>query len=567
MGMKKRRILAASVLSGSLLVGLAGCGNTNINPGKSVSNSDVRPVGASAAVDELYWYSDVSGWGPATANWSTDESKAIKYIEENIGLSLKIEQPPTDAATKLGLMIASGDLPDLMSITDADIYNQLVDSGKIWKLEEFFAEYGEDTSFVDDFPADVKKALADKYGDWYSYPSHMESGDNRVNFPPNDQIWVDLVEKGSNGAIMFNTDIMEAVGITEEEVSTEKGFYAACEKVKNSAHKVDGQPVLPVVLQHNMWIDTLDGIISENFGALRVDEKGDYQKLELSPGYKNALKFCNNLVQKGYLDVNTLTIDETALKAYLEAERVFCWIGNQAQLDKANRPIVSYGGISADNSARPVHGINKSAGTGWIQTVISKEAKNPEKIAKLLAWAASKEGLMLNYYGEEGVDYNIVDGKYVVRTEEGEKQLAEVYDNNVLMWPFANTSFERSTEPVPDPESTRGKEAQIMPAFGKQETIYLYNSALLDFINSTVIEPSSDLGIKEGQIENYLESQKAKIVTASSDNVFEAEYQNMLDTLDKYSIREIDAEYNKIYQDYCKNIGETIEDVNANLYK
>lgn len=69
---------------------------------------------------------------------------------------------------------------------------------------------------------------------------------------------------------MFNKEIMDALGITQEDVQTEEGFYAACEKVKNSGYQVDGQSVLPVVLQCNLWINSsLDGIVSWNFGAVR----------------------------------------------------------------------------------------------------------------------------------------------------------------------------------------------------------------------------------------------------------------------------------------------------------
>ncbi|MFR8336004.1 MAG: hypothetical protein ACLVAW_04480 [Eisenbergiella massiliensis] len=44
----------------------------------------------------------------------------------------------------------------------------------------------------------------------------------------------------------------------------------------------------------------------------------------MNPGYKNALKFVNNLIRNGYLDINSLTIDEAALKTYIEGGRVFC---------------------------------------------------------------------------------------------------------------------------------------------------------------------------------------------------------------------------------------------------
>lgn len=138
----KRRMLqqiCALALTGTMLLGLTACGSSSPDtPAQTPDNSaeensssaeETKDTGAESAassgsgdVSELYWFSDVSGWGPATANWSVDESPATVYIEENLGLSLNIEQPPTDASTKLGLMLASGELPDVMSITDSDMY-------------------------------------------------------------------------------------------------------------------------------------------------------------------------------------------------------------------------------------------------------------------------------------------------------------------------------------------------------------------------------------------------------------------------------------------------------------
>lgn len=555
----------AAALAGVMALGLAACGSDSTDSSKTGSTTGSSATGGT---DELYWFSDVSGWDPSTANWKTDESPATKYIEENFGLTLNVEQPPTDASTKLGLMIASGDLPDLMSITDSDMYKQLVSAGKVWDMKTFLETYDPDSHLLKDFPEDIKQALVDTYGDWYSYPSHMESADNRETFVPDDQVWVDVVEKGDNSCIMFNKDIMDAVGITEDDVKTEEGFYAACEKVKASGYTVEGQSVLPVVLHADQWINnSLDAVISNNFGVVPVDADGNYVHKETTPGYKNALKFVNNLIQKGYLDVNTMTIDETALKTYLDAKRVFCWIGNQAQQDKTNMPWVSYGPIAASNGAKPALGKDLSAGTGWIQTLVSKDCKNPEKIAKMISWLSSKEGLMSNYYGVEGTDYTVDEKGIVTRTEEGTKTYAENYNNNIMMWPFANTSFERSTEPVPEANTNRGEEVQLMTAFGKGENTYIYDSSLLSFQNSQVLEPSSDLGLKLGQVKTYLESEKTKIVTAGSDDAFEKEYQSMLDTLDSYSIKEIDAEYDKVYKEYCEKKGTSIEDVNADLYK
>ena len=74
-----------------------------------------------------------------------------------------------------------------------------------------------------------------------------------------------------------------------------------------------------------------------------------------------------------------------------------------------------------------------------------------------------------------------------------------------------------------------------------------------------------DLGIKYTQIKNYLESQKAKIISATSDEEFEKEYQNMIDTLNEYDAEAVDSALNE-YQTACEQYDQSIENPNAEVY-
>ena len=576
-----KRILAAA-LAGVMLAGLAACGS-GAESGNNTENSAVQKEDADAADENntadagdtkaedvtVEWFSSVTGWGPSGWTSGVASSPLMDAIKEKTGVTLNIEQPPTDADTKLGLMIASGDLPDLISLTNGDTIAQLIESGKVWEMEEFLQTYAPDSHLLTEFPQDIKDAVVYKFGGWYSLPSHLESSDLREKYTITEQAYIDNVTKGHNSAIMFNQAIMDELGITREDVQTEAGFYEACEKVKNSGCTVDGQPVLTVVLHANLWLDqSLDGIIRETFGVVPVDNEGNYRHIEMNPGYKCALKFVNNLIKNEYLDVNVLTLDEAALKTYVEGNRVFFWIGNPAQsAEKHTVPLVSFGPILADNGARPVAPINLSAGSGWIQTFISKDCGAPEQIAQMLTFATSQEGLALNEYGVEGVDYTFDEKGVATRTEEGQKRYEEDYAKNIALWPFANTDYAWSTQKGPEEGTDAASFNQICTAIGKWEDTYIYNSDLISFTSGNVIEPSSDLGIKLSQVKNYLESQKAKIVSTSDDASFEAEYQNMIDTLKSYGIEEIDAEYDKYLKENCERLGQSIENVNAELYQ
>ena len=71
-------LMTASLASCSDNGGTASTGGSESTGGDAASTAD--DGGASTGeTTELYWFSDVTGWGPATANWTTDTSPAIDY--------------------------------------------------------------------------------------------------------------------------------------------------------------------------------------------------------------------------------------------------------------------------------------------------------------------------------------------------------------------------------------------------------------------------------------------------------------------------------------------------------
>ncbi|MCR4882278.1 MAG: extracellular solute-binding protein [Clostridiales bacterium] len=517
------------------------------------------------------WFSDVSGWGPA--NWNgVNSSPLLDTLKSELGASFEIEQPATDAATKLALMIATNDLPDLMSITDSTTIAQLIESGYVYTIPEFVEKYDPESHLLVDFPEDVKKAIVDAYGDFWFFPSHMESVQHRETYPLCSQAYINNVVYGQNSSIMFNQKIMDDLGLTQEDVQTQSAFMATLQKVKDSGYTVNGNPVIVATMNANLWLSSLNGVMSDSFGLVPVDAEGNYRRIEMNPGFKEVLKFTNDMVRGGYMDLDILTLDENALVTYIEAGQVFCWFGNPAQADLSVSNMTSFGPILSDTGAVPTVGINSQAGTGWIKTFVSKSCKNPEVLAKALSFATSEEGLWLNYYGVRDVDYTVQEDGTMVRTEEGLKRYNENYAANIWLWPFNDTDFFWCTTPGPDKQADGANGSDMAysiacSALGRYETTYIYNSGLLTTVNSEPLEASSDLGIKYAQIKNYLQSQKAKIISATTDEEFEKEYQNMIDTLNSYDVTAVDAALNEYLQAAYAANDQKIENPNAAIYE
>jgi putative aldouronate transport system substrate-binding protein len=566
--MKRVKVLAV-LLALALVFSFAGCSDktdtqdnspTDAQATEKASQEDTNTEDANAGADEVTTYNYFAQY-TGSDNWDTEQGFA-SYVLDTFGLEFVIDNPAEDAMTNLGLMLATGELPEMMSLSDPTMREELIASGEVWDLQELFETYLPDSWILQNFPADVKSELIARDGGWYCFPSHMETKDNRVNYPPNSEFWADLVDFGSNSCVAFNDDIIEALDIDTTKLNSEEGVLEVLELVANSGYTTpDGEAVMPVLSNGSSYQGFIESSFGWSFGALPVDAEGNYQSVYLSEGYKQALKFTNTITTNGWLDTNTLTLDDTATIAYLSSGRAFMYFGNQTLISLEEiTNYTSYGPIYAANGAQPTFPKVKVAGTGWLQTLVAKDAEYPEKLAAFIDFMARPEGLFMHFYGTEGEDYNIDENGAVVMTESGQAKRDEyetsTYNN---LWAFANTSFERHTEKVPAEGEIRAVEKQLMTAYAKDDGVYIYNQSLLNFPETT-IDPTSDLGIAETQIDNYIESQVGAIIIADD---FESEYQAMIDQLNDYGIEDIDAAYDVVYKELCERYDDTIENVNA----
>jgi hypothetical protein len=66
-------------------------------------------------------------------------------------------------------MLHKRELPDIISITDASMIRQFIDSGKVWRLDEFLEQYCADSHLLTDFPEDMKQKQIREYGGRYAF--------------------------------------------------------------------------------------------------------------------------------------------------------------------------------------------------------------------------------------------------------------------------------------------------------------------------------------------------------------------------------------------------------------
>lgn len=558
---RKAKLWLVLLLAVTMLV--AACSDKQTQNNESGTNAGGSD--RSDAPVQLTWFSDVSGWNPPST-WNVDPNTVTGAITENTGLTFTFDIPAQDAGTKLSLALVSNNkLPDIMSITDGTLIKKLIDADKVWKLDEFLEKYSPSSPLFEKFPEDIKQALIERDGGWYAYPSHMDSLDAREIYPPSSEFYADAAKYRNNGAIMFNEEIMEMAGLTVDDLRTEDDVMAAFEKVKGLTY--DGAPVIPLQINGRYYFDSTLGTLMPMFGAMPVDKDGNYRDIILAPESKHAIKFLNEAYKRGYMDPGQMTIDDAAVKEVVKSGRVFAFIGNTANTgftdENAAASWISPGPLLSNQGTKPVMGRSMKAGTGWMNTLISKTAEHPERIAKWLDFMTSHEGLLLNYYGFEGIGYTFDENGHVVQTEQGLKDAAEYSTTGVFaFWPFHHIAWHDYATAAPT--SKRGADStmamQVQTAFGKAAVIY--DSSPLQ-MPSDFIPAGSKLANAQLEIDTFVESQVSRMIMADDEATFEQLYEEMIRKVKEMGLDEIDAKINEQFQKQQELFGVKITGVNS----
>ena len=368
---------------------------------------------------ELTLFSDVSFWNPPV--WSFEEGSISAGISKKTGAYLDFTIPPQDASKKLSLMILKDELPDLIVATDKNVINQLIRSGKVWSLQDFFETYCPDSHLLKDFPKDRKQEYIRQYGDWYAYLSHLNTDDARKTWKEKTSYYGDLFTHSYNHGIMFNRKLLARANLTVSDIQTASQILKAFEKVKKLTAD-DEQSTIPLLLEGNQYLDSSISCLIGSFGAEVIDDNGNYTERFLQPECKDAFAFLNTAFRKGYAFSEDLTLDNLQMRDLIADGRVFCYIGNTSNTSVDATSWVSAGPILSDSGKRPVMSIDLSVPTGWMQTFVSKSCKNPELVARFFDYMTSDEGLLYSNYGVENEDYTFDSDGYIQRTARGQQR-------------------------------------------------------------------------------------------------------------------------------------------------
>ncbi|GGF64677.1 ABC transporter substrate-binding protein [Paenibacillus albidus] len=486
------------------------------------------------------WYLNFS-WFPN--KWGVDPTS--QYITKKTGVNLNFIVPAGNENEKLNTLIASGNLPDFITLGYwEDSIKKMIEGELVLPLNELAEEYD---------PYFFKVSDQDKLN-WYK----QEDG-NVYGYPNSSSSPADYKEYGdkyvSNQVFAVRKDMYEAIG--SPDMRTPEGFLNALKLAKEKFPEVNGQPLIPLGLHEftDKGNDSLEAYL-QNFLNIPWEKDGKVYTRETDPEYIRWMKALRQANQDGLLAKDIFIDKRPQMEEKIAQGRYFAMLYQRtdfaAQLGTIYQQDPSKTYIAVDgpaNTKMDPPALDGPGISGWTVTLISKNVKDKARAIRFLSYLNSEEGNKDLYLGEKGVSYDTIDGKDSFKPEVFElmnKDRAafdKQYGSSFTYWMLQNTNITQqwapeSVEPFKQLEDwTKGKAV---------------SSSVFQQIEPTGNSPEGIIGSKLRQLRGKT---MPKLLMASSDAEFDEIWNDYQEKRKAAGLDQFDEYQQKKYEENKAKLG------------
>lgn len=543
--------VVASVLAIAMISAATSCSRSAGSSSSTTSASSGSGSSNAATVTPftVNWYVNLPSWKWSGEGWGKDLTSQI--VQQKTGANIQFTVATSDDNQQLTTMIASGNLPDVITMDawwDSNtrmLCSQMSSQGYLISFNDLIDKYDANLGKV--ARKDVLNWYAESDGKTYVYPNYAYSsqdvGTNEHLVP--------------NRCITVNKEMYEKIG--SPDMSTPEKFLAACQKAKDEVKTYNGQSVVPIQLYESG--NEAVSIIEQYFAVPYEDESGNFLYDFNQPKFKEGLQFLNSAYQKGLISAANFSETRDNVNESVASGRVFCMITapqdftTQLQTLYAKDSKAVYVPVLLRNQEGDDPVLSDIRGWGWLVNCVSKKAKNPDKIAKLFEYLISDQGQIDMTYGKEGVTYAYTSNKKIKMTDDYTQALA---NNNAKKYGVGafnlllNYAFTRHYDTTPtDPMLLATTDTYIKAPMSK----YSYDESA----EGLKLDPkdSQYTAMKKLQtsVDQYRTQEIAKLITAKNDNAFNAEYDAAWKTLQSMGVENLIKYDNTGFQTAKKALG------------
>jgi putative aldouronate transport system substrate-binding protein len=393
----------AIILITTILLNTIGCSNQKKD--KETTNEALKPI-------TLTFYNED---GNIDTNYLQDPIS--KKIKEKTGVVIKYESPIGDSSNNVDLMISSNEYPDLVYVkSDQD---KLISKGSFINLRDLIDKYGPNIKKF--YGEDLNKFKGNAKDDGIYYLASYAREEKRLT-PQN--------------GFQLQHAVVKYLGYPE--IKTLKDFENAIREYKEKNPVINGKEAIGLSLVYDDWrwmtsignaASMAGGIPDDGQWAIDVSTYEATYKF-LLPQVKEYFRWLNHMNNINLLDPDSFVQKYDQYKEKISSGRVLALSDAVWEYKEAEVPLKEKGEYDRTYGIYPVVlnekykypdfrevAENNDYGIG-----ISVSCKDPVRAIKFLDWLCSDEAQVLNNWGIEGVNYDVINGKRVINSEEWKKR-------------------------------------------------------------------------------------------------------------------------------------------------
>ncbi|QGG55551.1 extracellular solute-binding protein [Paenibacillus sp. B01] len=404
-------------LAGALLAGCTSGGGNNGNnagSGGQTGGAGADGQGAAGAAEQtaypLQTDKQLAYWAELPGNLvgvqpSLDEVPFFQEWQKRTGVKLEFASPPSGQAKEsLNMLLASGDLPDLIEFNFLDGFpggpEKAIKDGYILRLNDYIDKYAPNLKrFLQDNP-DIDKMVKTDSGSYYAFPFIREDEYLRVFQGP-----------------IIRQDWLDELGLPVPE--TIDDWTATLRQFKE---KKGAAAPLSFVSKPRFFQESGNGAFLGAFGVTRgfYQEDGQIKFGPSEPGFKDYLELFRGWYAEGLIDKNAATADGKALDGNIVSGAAGATVANAGGGIGKWQPLVQAKDPKAVLAAAPYPVLNKGDKPKFGQrnnayspegiVAVTTSAEDPELAVRMLDFGYSEEGRLFFNFGTEGVSYEMKDG-------------------------------------------------------------------------------------------------------------------------------------------------------------
>ncbi|MCT4544714.1 MAG: extracellular solute-binding protein [Vallitalea sp.] len=416
--MKAIKKVLSILLTLCLVISIAGCAKeeatktTETGGTESVTKKDSSKKSSqtdskdeiSSKGDHPYWVSDklvtLSYFEMSASPWKDDTPVAKKITEmTNVMLKGSISQSQTDEKQAYSLMIASGQIPDIVHYSNRDELFKHGAEGAFLVLNDLIKKHAPNIQkYIDEDP-EIRKAISDMEGNIYYVP----------------QIRDGITAQG----YYIREDWLKNLGL--EVPTTVDELYKVLVAFRDNDANGNGNSSdeVPYFSRNTKTMRTDLVRLFDAYPDIYLDGN-QYKYGPIEENFKTAISNLSKWYDEGLIDQEVFTRGGSSRDIMLNDNlggMTHDWFGSTASYNDRLKDSIE--GFSwqpmlppATLSGKIIEGTSRSRGL-HAGSAISSQSKNTVEAIKFLDFCFSQAGRSLLNFGIEGEDYNLVDGKEI----------------------------------------------------------------------------------------------------------------------------------------------------------